>query len=100
AESYQRAARGQTIHQTQCAFATDGVQSQMNRGTPSRLLHFIATIFAIHQDNVAALGTYFLEQLFTPNHVHGLVSERVRDLYYGAARRRIRGVLNYPIAGR
>ena len=59
--SHQGGSRSETICQTQCALTTDSVQSQANRLPVNRVFHLVAKIFAIDQNDMAALGPQFID---------------------------------------
>src|SRR5215469_10011498 len=59
--SYERRSRSETIGQTQRTFTADGVQSQTNRRSGNRVFNFMAKIFTIGQDHIAALISQFVD---------------------------------------
>src|SRR5947199_10021232 len=52
----------------------------------------------INQDNVAALSAEVVDQFRASHYVDRFKSEIMRDMNYGPASRRIRRVLNHPVA--
>src|SRR5205085_2828377 len=89
AERNERSAEPEAICQTQRAIAADRIQSEANWRAACRSFYFIAQLFAVNQNGVAAFCAQFVDQLRAPDHVYRFESELARNLNHCAARRRI-----------
>ena len=70
----------------------------MNRRVAGRIFYFVAKVFTIDNDRIAAFRAQFINQFVAANDVHGLVAQLSRDLNHCAACCGIRGILDEPIS--